>query len=53
MNLPWAIRMGRPVLMNDEEFKEVVNDLAKHTGRSLGKKDVNDILIQVQRKIIE
>ncbi len=50
VNLPWATRMGKPPLMNDEECKEVVNDFAKHTGKSLGKKDVNDILIQVQRK---
>ncbi len=53
VNLPWATRMGKPPLMNDEECKEVVNDFAKHTGKSLGKKDVNDILIQVQRKRIE
>ncbi len=36
--------------MNDEECGQVVDNLAKHTGESLRKKEVNDNLYQVQRK---
>ncbi len=40
MSFPWAMRMGSPPLMNDEKCRQVIDNLAKHTGMSQEERSV-------------
>ena len=45
----WA-RQGRPPLMEDEQCNKIANELATHVGMSLGKDDINSLLVNHQKE---